>query len=324
MKALVIGDPHLRYNHLSKGQELLEWIEMLIIELKPDLIINLGDTLDNHKIIHSEVLSIFDAHLRRVAEDLNTHCMLIMGNHDMWKANDSKYHALQVFNGRKNVTVVDRPISREGISYIPYLPFSKGFPETTDSLVFTHNTFVGADYGFKLAEDGIDSDALNADLIISGHIHKRGYCGNGKVFYPGTPMAISAAEVDQVKGVTLMDLDSYEMKFIESPFPMWRSLRINPSDALTLDSTNHWVVTVEGPRAEVKALLESKSIVELKKQSSVTFKVEFTDKVKDKRDVIKANTVHDMVDQYIDRVYTGSLDKTLLRSEVKKTMEEVR
>ena len=319
--ALIIGDSHLRKNHLSSAIELLNWINSIAEETKPNIVINLGDTFNDHGVIHSEILSVFNDHLRFITGNLGLQYYYVLGNHDMYKSNDSKYHALQSFKGRHNTHIVDTVTQDTGFTLIPYLVNPSKYPVETQKLVFTHNTFIGADFGPIISDKGIAPETLSADLTISGHIHKRGWCGDGKVYYAGTPMAISASEVNQAKGLTLIDLDTYEMKFIESPFPIWRSVRVGPSDVLELNASDHWIVTVVGPKAEVNAKLESKYIKDVRSKSSVVFKVEFTDKLKDKTSSIRANTVNDMVDQYMDRIYSGELDKSSLKERLKKILE---
>lgn len=70
-KIMFIGDPHIRHTHLTEGQELLSWIEKVAEEHKPDLIVNLGDTLDDHAVIRAEVLSLVNSHVRRVVDMLS-------------------------------------------------------------------------------------------------------------------------------------------------------------------------------------------------------------------------------------------------------------
>lgn len=322
-KMMLIGDPHIRHTHLLEGQELLSWIEKVAEEHKPDLIVNLGDTLDDHAVIRAEVLSLVNAHVRRVV-DMRIPMVMVLGNHDMWKPNSSKYHALEVFKNVNGVAVADSIIQLDGITYVPYLPNPGDWPDVKTDIVVTHNTFVGADYGFKCAEDGIDLDVVQDYTVISGHIHKRQTLKAGSVIYPGTPTSLSASDVDQTKGIALLDTESLSMTFIESPFPIWRSkdVSIDQVSDIQLNDFDRWIVKLIGPRAEIKSWLDSKHAAELRKACQVSFKTEFTDSAKSSRTQISAPTIYSMAEQYIDKVYSGALDKTSLKSVVKKYTEQ--
>ena len=42
---LVVGDPHLKHTNLKMSIDFLKWIESLVGIHKPDLVVNLGDTI---------------------------------------------------------------------------------------------------------------------------------------------------------------------------------------------------------------------------------------------------------------------------------------
>jgi DNA repair exonuclease SbcCD nuclease subunit len=320
-RILFIGDPHIRHTHLSEGVTLLRWIESVIETKKPDVVVNLGDTLDTHSIIRAEVLSTVNDHLNRVA-DLKIPMIMVLGNHDMYKPNSSKYHALEVFKGRKNLVVVDDIAVLDGITYVPYLSDPSSWPDITTDIAVTHNTFMGADYGFKLADKGIPVDQVRCDLVVSGHIHKHQTLQS--VFYPGTPIATSASDANQTKGLHILDIDTLDKEFIESPFPMWRTrdLFVGQDDDLNFTPKDIWMVKLIGPRAEIKAFLDSKKVQDLKKTVKITFKAEFTDSAKVSKTSISAPTPIAMVEQYLDKVYSGSIDKELLKLTIKNYMEK--
>lgn len=322
-KIMFIGDPHIRHTHLTEGQELLSWVERVAEEHKPDLIVNLGDTLDDHAVIRAEVLSLVNSHIHRVV-DMRIPMVMVLGNHDMWKPNSSKYHALEVFKHVRGVVVADSVIACDGITYVPYLPNPLDWPSVKTDIVVTHNTFVGADYGFKCAEDGIDLDVVQGYTVVSGHIHKKQTLKAGSVIYPGTPTSLTASDVDQVKGVMFLDSESLQATFVESPFPTWRSREVNIGDIsnLNLNEFDRWIVKLIGPRAEIKSWLDSKHAMDLRKASQVSFKTEFTDSAKSSRTQISAPTVYSMAEQYIDKVYSGALDKASLKDVVKKYTEQ--
>jgi DNA repair exonuclease SbcCD nuclease subunit len=321
MKLLLVGDPHIRHTHLIDGKKLLTWVESKATELKPDLVINLGDTFDTHSVVRAEVLSEVYRHVLGVSK-IAPYAM-ILGNHDCWKPSDSTYHALEVFKSINNVVVADRPVVYEGISLVPFLPDPKKWPLAPNGgIALTHNTFIGADYGFKIADGGVPLEAAECfDLVVSGHIHKRQDLGN--VHYVGTPMAISAAEVDQIKGLTLLETETLERTFIPSPFPCWRSASIAVGDPLPeLNEKDYWILKVKGTKADIKSLSSSREFDDLLKRCSVSLRIEALDREKVQRTRITSGTVTEMVEKYVDVIYSGNIDKSELKTALRKSLEE--
>jgi DNA repair exonuclease SbcCD nuclease subunit len=322
-KILFIGDPHIRHTHLSESLELLRWIESVADERRPDLIVNLGDTFDTHAVVRAEVLSLVNSHVRRIVQ-MKIPLVMLLGNHDMWKPNCNKYHALEVFKSVNGVTVVDEITVADGITYVPYLPNIRDWPSIDTSIAVTHNTFVGADYGFsKCADDGVSPDKVHNDLVVSGHIHKRQSLKEGSIIYPGTPTSLTASDANQTKGLMLLDSASLSIEYVQSPFPMWRTMDILVEDVkdLELNETDRWVIKITGPRAEIRSILESDHIRDLKKRTQVSFRTQFTDSIKLSRTQIVAPTVYNMAEQYVDQVYDGAIDKSNLKSTLRKYTE---
>ncbi len=324
MKVLFIGDPHLKISNFAIAREFLVWTTAVIAKFKPDLVVNLGDTFDTHAVVRSELLSEFKKH---VLESIphTTKYIYVLGNHDMYKPNDSKYHALQVFAGIPNMVVIDKIQDFAGITFVPYLPDGSEFPKTTQPICVAHQTFAGCDFGGWKPEGGVDPDTVSADLIISGHIHKRQTFG--KVHYPGSPYSQSLKDLGQTKGLTLLDTDTFKINTIPTPFPLWRSLEIEVGDikttakqiAAAVNDKDNWVVVLEGPRKEVSALMASKEWKALCTKSRISTRTKHTDSDRVEKIRIKANTVAGVAEEYIDRVYSGGVDKEL----IKKTMRQL-
>jgi DNA repair exonuclease SbcCD nuclease subunit len=327
-KILFIGDPHIRHTHLSDGISLLRWIENVAEEKKPDLIVNLGDTFDSHAVIRSEVLSEVVKHLSRLSS-LNIPVIMLLGNHDFYKPNSKQYHALEVLKFIPGVTIVDSFSILDGIAYIPYLENGETWPECDTKIAVTHNTFIGADYGFKIADDGIDLSCVSNEVIFSGHIHKAQILSpkdkNGSsIVYPGAPMAFSASDADQDKSLSIFDTETNDIEIIPSPFPCWKILEFNVGDGdLTLDPSHRWTVKLIGQRSEVKAFLSSDMIRDVRNTVHVTFRTAYTDSVKENKVSISAPTISKMTEQYVDKVYSGSLDKKTLKTTLSKYMESI-
>lgn len=332
MKILFVGDPHLKINNFQQSIDVLKWIEKVAHEVKPDVVCNLGDTFDTHAVVRSELLSEFKDHVERITFNTLIEYWYVLGNHDQYKPKDSKYHALQTldimgFRLFDNVEHVD-----DKITVVPYVQEFSDFPLNTKELCITHNTFIGADYGFKREDAGVNADNVSANIIISGHIHKRQTFG--KVIYPGTPFAHNANDVDEIKGLLLFNTDTYEQTFIESPFPKWTSLEFdvssdNPISNLNevlkqnLNENDKFILKVSGPKVELTAYFKSKEYLTLVKGKSVLPKPIPTDSIKQKVS-IKATSMRDIMGEYVDKVYDGSLDKQLILQKIDKLLSPPR
>ena len=333
MKILFIGDPHLRINHFEQSIKFLRWVEEMALLHKPDVVCNLGDTFHNHAVLRSEIVKEFKDHVTNITSN-NIPYWYVLGNHDQYKPKDSKYHALQIFEEMESFHLYDKitELPEHNITVVPYVSKYADFPLQTNSICITHNTFIGADYGFKREDCGIDAGKVNADVIISGHIHKRQ--SFGRVTYPGTPYAHNATDVDQTKGLLLFDTATFEQTFIESPFPKWRSLEFEICPTLNmatlhtilekeLDSINKWILKVTGPKAELSAYFKSKKYFKLIDGKNVIVKTNPTDSEKQNRVQIKSSSVNDIISEYINKVYSGGADKSLIIHKAQKIIKDI-
>lgn len=318
-------------NNFKQSLALLKWVEEVADKYKPDIVCNLGDTFHTHASLRSELLTEFKYHAERIAA--KRPYWYILGNHDMFKPKDSKYHALQLFN-IPNFRVFDKitELPEHNITVVPFVPEFADFPLKTQSICITHNTFVGADYGFKREDCGINADKISSDVIISGHIHKRQTFG--KVTYPGTPFAHSASDVDQTKGLLLFETSTFKQTFIESPFPKWRQIEFevthgNPLANLgeilkiELNDTDKWILKVSGLKVELAAYFKSKEYLQLVKGKNVVSKAIPTDKNKQKVQ-IKATSIENIMGEYINKIYDGSLDKQLILQKTLSIIEDTK
>lgn len=334
MKVMYIGDPHLKINRFDLAITFLTWLNKLIEEQKPDLVVNLGDTFDTHAVVRSEILNEFMKHVYGVIA-LGIPYVYLLGNHDMYKPNDPKYHVMLPFKNKiKDLYIVDEIQNLFDMTFVPYQYDGSKFPRQTLPIVVCHQTFLGADYGPIRATEGVDASSISGcELIISGHIHTKSVLG--PVLYVGSPFSQSASDVDQVKGITTLDTDTYELSFTSSPLPMWKRITFtvdqqNPVGNLQQQlveslqsSRDHWVLEIEGPQAEIVGYLGSKEYLEVIKNVDVKVKTKFTDKEK-KKVSIEAKSMDFIVSEFISKVYNGSIDKEELTKRAKMVLDESR
>jgi len=334
MKVLFIGDPHLKINRFDLSTRFLGWLNELIAKEKPDLVVNLGDTFDTHAVLRSEILNEYMKHVYYVL-GLNIPYVYLLGNHDMYKPNDPKYHALLPFKDKvDNFHIIDSTKDFMGMTFVPYQYNGANFPKQTLPVCVAHQTFIGADYGPIRATEGVDATSISGcEIIISGHIHTKSVLGS--VLYVGSPFSQSASDVDQVKGITIFHTETYKTTFTECPLPMWKRLTFvfdQQMDAASLQreitsrvagSKDHWVIELEGPKAEIVGYLGSKEYVEAIVGVDVKVKTKFTDNEK-KKVAIEAKSMDYIVSEYIAKVYNGSIDKEELSLRAKEILNESR
>lgn len=330
MKILVCGDKHLKITRFEKSKLFLEWFSSKITEIKPDLVVALGDDFDTHAVLRSEIMSEFRKHVDHTL-NLNIPMVYIVGNHDYFKPGDTTYHALQGMKGiDKDFHVVDKHTELYGMDFVPYIGDHNAFPNTKNEICFAHQTFVGADYGYHRPDIGVDAAKVDSKIIIAGHMHKRQTFG--KVYYPGTPYAHNLNDVDQDKGIMLFDTDTYAIEYISSPFPKWRSVKFDvEGDAnvdclhellkIALNDKDNWVLQISGPKAELTAYLKTKKYINLVKGKSVSLKLTLTDNLK-KNAIIKSISMVSIVDEYVQKIYSGSIDKDKLYDKALSIIED--
>ena len=289
----------------------------------------LGDFFDSHAVIRSEIMSMFYAHTRR---NKGYKKYYVLGNHDQFRPNDSKYHALQTMKDvHDDFVVIDSTLEVDNITFVPFIYKHEDFPTKTNPIVIAHQTFIGADYGYTKADAGVDAATVGADMIISGHVHKRQMFGN--VIYPGSAYAQSVNDIDQPKGVMLLDTATYKYEFIEGVLPNWRGLKysleqdFSPTDMHSdiesqVNDTDHWIIDIEGPKAEVVSYLDSKQFLAFKKGKHIRTRANYTNMQKENI-TIQAVTVDDIVSSYVNKVYKGTLDKQTIISKALEIKNKV-
>lgn len=309
----------------------------IISSTSPDLVVNLGDTFDTHAVVRSEVLSEFIRHVKFVGS-LKIPYVYVLGNHDMYKPTDSKYHALLPFKGTiENFHIIDEVVDLFGMTFVPYQAKPENFPTRTLPLCVAHQTFQGADYGDVTTREGVMAEGVaGCEYIVSGHIHKHQILGGGRttVCYPGSPFSQSANDVNQVKGLILFDTETYKYEFIRCPLPMWHKLTAEverPEDLQNfhsilesqINSEDHWLIDLTGPKAEIQGYLKSKPLRDVISGIDVKIKTHYTDK--DKRAVkIEAHSMEHIISEYVVKVYSGSIDKSTLEQKALEVLSTVR
>lgn len=337
---MFIGDPHLKINRFELAKQFLTWLNELVKKHKPDRIVNLGDTFDTHAVLRSEIMTEFLNHVDFCLANTDADYDYVLGNHDMYKPNDARYHALKHLKNRiERFNIIDEITEKDEITFVPYLHNPADFPKHTKSICIAHQEFKGADYGDITTKNGVDASSIKgASIIISGHIHKRQQlnAGSAEVLYVGSPFSQSAGDINQIKGITIFDTETFNQEFIPCPLPSWRGIKFTIDEQYSAtdmlsdleanfadENKDHWVVEITGPKAEIMGTLSSKKCKDLLAGRDIKIKTIFTDKEKRKLR-IEAVSLDKIISEYVDKVYNGSIDKSKLKSLAADIIQQTR
>lgn len=194
MQILCIGDPHFRVRNTAETLILEKETFSVIEEQKIDLVVVLGDVLNDHDIIHLGPLMRALNFLRALSRRVLTY--VLVGNHD--RANNEVYltseHPFTAIN-EENLVIVDKPIistfGENNFAFVPYV-YKGRFVEALGDLpwkdcrcIFAHQEFKGVKMGDIISIDG-DEWKEEWPLVVSGHIHTYQVLKN--VIYTGSPL----------------------------------------------------------------------------------------------------------------------------------------
>ena len=219
-----IGDTHFENKAFEQGEALIDRCLKIAEEIKPSIIILLGDIQHTHETAKQspfEQACRFIHHLSEIAPTF-----VQIGNHDL--INQTQYlsdkHFFNPLKKWKNVTIVDKPtvihLPEEDLSEdnnfdtaqivtCPYTPPGRliealdtlaepidqdgeGIDWTASRCIFGHQEIKGVMYGGKPSTSG-DTWLPSFPLFISGHIHKECNIGDN-VLYTGSSRQVASDE----------------------------------------------------------------------------------------------------------------------------------
>lgn len=258
MKTLFVGDVHATPEELGDCRALFDLVRKLCVSELVDEVCLLGDSYHSNNVVRVEVMNFW----RNAFNDLRSVVSVsaLVGNHD-YAGEGSKIHAMAAHH--EQIEVVDRPVLRNGILFMPYYSDRTAFVADANrmggSTLVCHQTFAGSKYenGFY-AEDGVDPDLLHHERIVSGHIHTPQIFG--KVTYVGSPRWRTLSDANVERALWLYEFDHLGRVLSKLSFDTGETCRQiryvldTPDDPFTgvLDPRFDWRVDVRGPAAYVE------------------------------------------------------------------------
>lgn len=303
--------------------ELGKYLSNLIDELRPDLIVNLGDTFDQHTVTSYDidVASEFFKCFRY----LNIPHLVLVGNHEMINAD---FNAIKILSNINNITVIteltktdtstllcDNNSSEQiSLAFMPYME-SRDITEFPDGdFLFSHLDIMGMKIrGDYEMESGVTSNQLSKyKLVFNGHIHKSSIKGN--VVNVGSISTHSFSDDnDSVPQCYIFDTDTLNLtSFRPTMCPLFRKFEIkNDLSELQgyindLDNKYKYILQVSCPfdlKENVKQELDNSNVI---LASRLNVRADNTKKAEETTDVAVESNV-DVKKSFIEFLDTTDL-----------------
>ena len=242
---LHLGKRLHEFSLLEDQEFILRQILEIISREQPDAVLLAGDIYDK-SVPSAEAVSLFDEFLVRLSR-LGQQVFIISGNHDSAERiafgsrlmDPGGVHLSPVYNGKVSPLLLQ---DRFGDLCVWMLPFlrpaqvravfpeeAEGISSYTDALraavehmdldpslrnvLITHQFVTGAARSDSEdisvgGTDNVDASVFDPfDYVALGHLHSPQDVGESRIRYCGTPLKYSFSERDQVKSVTVAELE---------------------------------------------------------------------------------------------------------------------
>lgn len=224
-----------------------EFIANTIKEQQPDVIVNLGDTFDQHTITSYDVDTASD--FFECFKDFNIPHYVLVGNHEMV---NQDFNAIKLLRNIPNITVIDNPTSITAtqannenesvkLAFLPYCDYKEilKFPEGT--YLFSHQDIQGSSIrGDFTLPDGIEPNELKEryKLVFNGHIHKPSIMGN--IVNVGSITTHSFSDDDNsVPQCYIFDTNTMDLQIYKpNVCPLFRKVNIDTLEQLNTFLSN--------------------------------------------------------------------------------------
>ena len=240
---LHLGKRVNEFSMLEEQAAILEQILGIIDNELPDGILIAGDIYDK-SVPPAEAVMLFDDFLAKLSAR-KLQVFIISGNHDSPERiafgsrimDASGIHLSPVYNGTIEPFVMNDANGPVNVYMLPFIKpahvrryfedeeivtYTDAVRTVIDKMnvdssqrnvLITHQFVTGAtqcDSEEKSVggTDNVDADVFEPfDYVALGHIHRRQKCGSEKIWYCGTPLKYSFSEMNDVKSLTVLELD---------------------------------------------------------------------------------------------------------------------
>lgn len=230
-KLAIVGDLHfgIRNNSQQYLRYQSEWIEKELKKITDknecDSVFFLGDVLDNRTSISPLIMKEVRRLFKLLAERYEN-VFVLLGNHDIYYRNTRDIHSLEFLEDQGVVLFEDTSeITFNGGKKCAVLPWITKHDEKYVESLLVNNNY---DYcfghleinNFEMIRGVVEKDGLKQSLfanvgkVYSGHFHLRRKADN--IDYVGTPYELDWGDYGEDKGVTVLDVDSGDEKYVKT------------------------------------------------------------------------------------------------------------
>jgi len=206
----------------------------------------LGDFFDNRQSLDINVINKSIELINDLAKILPV--IFLVGNHDIYKKNDTDINSLIVFKQIHNVIIFEKPIivtnDRNKILLLPWVGNVKKeelyAKHNKADYIFAHTDLMGfkLDNGLNINNGADLKNAAEAKRVFSGHIHKRQE--NGDCVYLGSPYSTKRSDIGNKKGFYIFKPNQNTYEFIPNNFsPIFQKVLLETLLELTLEQTSY-------------------------------------------------------------------------------------
>jgi DNA repair exonuclease SbcCD nuclease subunit len=197
--------------------------------------IHLGDAFDSRKSIDFWCLNWAKENVYDRFRDLGITVHQIVGNHDAYYKNTNEVNSIEsLLREYDNIVPISSPgeydVAGMKTFMIPWIS-AENQKETLTKLsktkakaAFGHLELQGfAVYPGNVQQHGMETNSLEKfQIVCSGHYHTRS--NNGKIFYLGNPYQLFWNDVNDKRGFSFFDTETFELEFVQNPYTMFERI----------------------------------------------------------------------------------------------------
>lgn len=230
MRILFYGDLHVNFQYPDYMQYLEKTLQHLVSAIKehnPDLIVNLGDTLDGFGTVDVKSLVWAYNWMERISEsipitDWPSH-IILRGNHDL-SDKELQYAAVDIMRSPRTA-IVAVPEVRWGIAFIPYAhdlaaAWELLHSDSSIKVAATHIDWKGYQLPGCISMGGWSPGEVEVEFpglkVFGGHYHRPAVMGPVRIV--GSPLCKNFNDADgSDRGFVLYDTETEVELFIANP-----------------------------------------------------------------------------------------------------------
>jgi len=230
-----ITDTHLGVRNNSNEwiesirEYFFDWFFPLVREnYQPgDVLFHLGDFFDSRQSINLKVLNLGIDVAEELSAIFKDGVYIIVGNHDIWGKTSNEVNSLKSIKWIPGINILEEPLSMrildKNFLLMPWRKDHEAESEYLESskphdVLCCHADIRGLKFNkFTHVETGASVKEFEKfKKVYSGHIHYAQKAGNINML--GSPYEITRSDMDNKKGITLLNVSDLKETFFENDF----------------------------------------------------------------------------------------------------------